>query len=197
MTNQQAFELINAGPGLVGLKLGVAAGLASWTACLVPLLLGWAWWRGDAASRRELLQMVLAVLFALAAGAVVAALWPQPGPPVLHLGRQYLSGADSASLPSQHVVLFWSLGLAALASRRHALLGFPMLALGLIVGWCRVYLGVQFPLDVLAAFAPALLGVLAARALRRPLAGASARLLDAYDRVEKVSRTGPHASHRD
>ena len=197
MTNQHVFELINAGPGLAGLKLSVAVGLASWMVCLVPLLLGWAWWRGDTTSRRELLQMLLAVLLALAAGGIVAAIWPQPRPHALHLGRQYLSHADDASLPSQHVVLFWSLGLAALASRRHALLGFPMLAAGLVVGWCRVYLGVQFPLDVLAAFALALLGVFAARALRPAVLGASARLIGAYDRLEKAARTRPRARHRD
>lgn len=188
MTNVHVFELINAGPGLAGLRLFEATALAQWAPWWAAAALGVAWVRGCSAERGELLQMLLAVLLALATGQLVSLIWPQPRPFALHLGYQHLVHEADAGLPSGHVTALWSLGLAALASRRHALLGFPMLALGLVVGWCRVYLGVNFPLDVLAAMPVALLGVVLAQLLSGRVLRASTAILSAYDRLERAVR---------
>lgn len=182
MTNVQAFELLNAGPGLAGPRLFEATLLASWAVWLVPLYLAISWQRSRDEGRRELVVMLVAAVLALLLAHAVALLWPRPGPQALHLGRQYL---NAAGLPSDVVTLFWAFGLAALASRRHALAGFPFLALGLGAGWCRVYLGVLFPSDVLAAMPMALAGVLAAWLLRRPLRRLGEPALRAYHRLEQ------------
>lgn len=180
MDNTHLFELLNAGPGLAPTKLLLAVLLAKWLVVAVPLVLAWAWVCGSLSARAELLEILLAVMLALAVAQIVALAWPQPRPFRLHLGTQYLAHADDPGLPSDHVLVFWSLACSAFFTRSFAPWGFPLLAVGLIVGWSRVYLGVHFPYDILAALPVALAGALAAHGLRRRAAAGFTRLLD-YD----------------
>lgn len=182
MNNLHLFELINAPPGLGPIPLGLATALARWLIYLIPLTLAIAWVRGDRSARRELLHIVLAVVMALSLAQIVAHLWPQPRPFALHAGTQYLAHDNDPGLPSDHVTVFWSVALAALASRQFALWSFPLLTLGLLVGWSRVYLGVHFPFDIAAALPVALAGTLVSLALRGPLRLAFERVLSLYDR---------------
>lgn len=181
MDNLHLFSLINAGPGLETMQLGIAVALAEWLIYLVPAGMAIAWVRGDHVSRRELLQLLLAAAIALGVAQIVAHIWPQPRPFALHLGTQYLGHSNDPGLPSDHVTVFWSLALASMGTRRFAVWGFPLLAAGLVVGWSRVYLGVHFPFDVLAALPVAGLGAVAARLLQVPLMPIMARVLYLYD----------------
>jgi undecaprenyl-diphosphatase len=188
MDNRHLFELINASPGMGHLHLVLATALAEWVIYLVPLVMTVAWVRGDHASRRELLEMLLSALMALTVAQVVTHVWPQPRPFQLHLGTQYLQHGTDPGMPSDHVTVFWSLAFAALLSRQREAWGFPLLAIGLAVGWSRVYLGVHFPYDVLGALPVALAGVALAHAAGRPLLPAVARILYFYDRVATLLR---------
>jgi undecaprenyl-diphosphatase len=183
MDNLHLFELINASPGLSPLRLALATALAEWVIYLVPL--GWAlaWLVGDRATRRELLQMLLVLLLALFTAQLVAHAWPQPRPFALHVGTQYLAHANDPGLPSEHVTVFWSLALAALATRQFAVWAFPLLAVGLLVGVSRVYLGIHFPYDILAAAPDALLAAAIGLALRKPLSPIVSRIVVLYDRA--------------
>ena len=189
MTNLHLFELINAAPGLGHGHLALAIALADWTIYLVPVAMTLAWVRGDELARRELLQMLLSTLIALWIAQVITHLWPQPRPFALHLGTQYLAHANDPGLPSDHVTVFWSLALAAFGTRRFAVWGLPLLTLGLLVGWSRVYLGVHFPFDVLAAFPVATAGAAAAHALRMSARPTFTWILDLYHRVETHAST--------
>lgn len=185
MNNLQLFELINAAPGLGRVPLALAIGLATWVIYLVPLTMTIAWVRGDDAARRELLQLLLAVAIALCVSRAVSSLWPHPRPFALHYGMQYLAHADNPGLPSHHVTVFWSLALAALGTRRFSMWALPLLAVGLLVGWSRVFLGIHFPFDVLAALPVGLAGAAIGLALRKPALPAFARILATYSRAEK------------
>jgi undecaprenyl-diphosphatase len=186
MDNLHLFELINAPPGLGPLRFVLATALAEWVIYLVPL--GWAvaWLAGDRATRGELLHMLLVVLLALLAAAFVAHAWPQPRPSALHMGTQYIAHADAPGLPSEHVAVFWSLALAALATRRFAVWAFPLLAAGLLVGLSRVYLRIHFPYDILAAAPDALLAAAIGLVLRKPLSPVVSRMLVLYDRATRL-----------
>jgi len=181
MDNLHLFELINAAPGLGLVRLGVATALAQWLIYLVPIAMTIAWVRGDMVARAELLQMLLAALIALGLAQIVVHVWPQPRPFALHLGTQYLPHGNDPGLPSDHVTVFWSLAFSALTSRRYAVWGLPLMAIGLVVGWARVYLGVHFPFDIIAALPVALAGAVIAHGLRRPLSPAAAKVLHLYD----------------
>jgi len=166
MGNLHLFELINAGLRPSPLSLGLALALARWLALLPAAGLMWAWVRGDDGSRLELLQMLLAALLSLVLAQGIAYLWPQPRPFALHLGQQLLAHADEPGMPGDQVTLLWSLAWAALGTSRFAVWSYLLFAAGLAVGWSRVFLGVQFPYDVLAAMPVALAGTVASWALR-------------------------------
>lgn len=183
LDNQHLFELINAPARLGPVPLMLATALAEWLICLIPVAMAIAWVHGTQGARAELLLMLLGVLLALAVGQVVAFAWPQPRPFELHLGHQYLPHRADPGLPSDHVTVIWSVALAALVSVHYATWGFPLLALGLAVGWSRVYLGVHFPYDVAAALPVAFIGVAIARIAHQPLLPVVARILHSYDRL--------------
>ena len=183
---QHLFELLNAGPGLTGLRLAFATALAEYLIYAIPISFIAAWLRGSAVDRRDLLRMFYACVLALALAQLMAWFFPERRPFVLHLGQQYIDHVDDAGMPSDHVTVFWSLALAAFGTARYAALGFPLLALGLAVGWSRIYLGVHFPLDILAALPVATLGAALAGTLDRPAdAVLSTPLVDFYSRIER------------
>ncbi len=159
LDDHHLFELINAAPDLHGLRLTLATALAQYLIFLLPAGMAFAWLRGSRDDRYALLRALYACLMALALAQLIGWMWPQPRPFALHLGNQFIPHANDAGLPSDHVTIFWTLGLAALATRQFATWGFPLLAAGLAVGWSRVYLGVHFPLDVLAALPVAALAL--------------------------------------
>lgn len=181
MTNRHLFELLNAGPGADHLHVALALFLAQWAVCVVPIAMTIAWFRASGSTRRELMRAFAAVMVSLAVAQMVVHLWPQPRPFALHLGTQYLAHGADPGFPSDHVTVLWTLALYALTSGRFGMLGAPLLALGLVVGWSRVYLGVHFPYDILGAFPVALCGVLVVRALRKVLQPVETAFLDFYD----------------
>lgn len=195
MNNVHLFQLINAPTGLGPLRLAWTTMFAEWAIYLLPLAGLFAWLRGPRAARIELLQLASTVLLALAVAQIVALGWPQPRPFMLHLGNQYLTHAPDPGLPSDHAVVIWALGLAALRTERFALWGLPLLALGLVVGWSRVYLGVHFPLDIAAALPVAGIATLMTVAYRGPLRRALGWLMKRHDRAAQWLRSRSSPVH--
>lgn len=182
MSNLYLFQLINAPPGLSYQQLLLATLMARWLIVLAPIAMAVAWVRADQAARLDLLQILLAAGLALVLAEAITFVWPQPRPFALHVGTQYLEPSQRPGLPSDHVTLFWSLALATLRTRKFALWGFPLLAVGLLVGWSRIYLGLHFPLDIAAALPVAWAGTMLAGALRKPLTPTCTRMLMLHDR---------------
>lgn len=194
LSNAHLFELFNAGPQPAPLTLAFARFCAQWLILALPVVGGVLWFRGSQRTRLDLLHIALSVLLALGLAQLVGMAWPSPRPFAMHMGSQYLAHVDDSGLPSDHVTLIWTVALATLASARGSWLVFPLLTVGLVVGWARVYLGVHFPLDIAAALPVAALGAAAAWGLRGRLGKRMVGLLNRYDACESAAL---HFLHRD
>ncbi|MCX4763181.1 phosphatase PAP2 family protein [Streptomyces sp. NBC_01275] len=125
------------------------------------LLIVWCWWtvRRRPSGAEEAASSVAALVWApLAAGVAVLVNVPirgfveRPRPFLDHQGLDVLvSGKTDYSFVSDHATLTMAMAVALfVAHRRFGLVG---LGIALLEGFCRVYMGVHYPTDVVGGFA--------------------------------------------
>ncbi len=125
----------------------------------VPLLLTVLWLVGGSHRRNAALLALVIAMVGLGANQLIGMAWYQPRPFVLGLGHTWSTHAPDASFPSDHLTLFTSIGLGLLFGRR-GWIGAATLAVGLLVGWARVYVGLHFPLDMAGSLVVAMASTL-------------------------------------
>ncbi|MFE1752127.1 phosphatase PAP2 family protein [Streptomyces anandii] len=123
------------------------------------LLVVWCWWSVRRRGGENAASSVAALVWApLAAGLAVLVNVPirgfvrRPRPFLDHQGLDVLvSGKTDFSFVSDHATITMAMGVALfVANRRFGLVG---IALALLEGFCRVYMGVHYPTDVVGGFA--------------------------------------------
>ncbi|MEV7322552.1 phosphatase PAP2 family protein [Streptomyces sp. NPDC093970] len=154
------------------------------------LLVVWCWWsvrrRGDEGTAGTLAALVWAPLAAATAVLVnvpIRGFVERPRPFLTHQGLDVLvSGKTDYSFVSDHATITMALGVGLfVANRRFGLAG---IGLALAEGFCRVYMGVHYPTDVVGGFALGTAVVL----LLSPLA--TALLTPVMKAVESSPRVG-------
>ncbi|MFI9801916.1 phosphatase PAP2 family protein [Streptomyces sp. NPDC052302] len=119
----------------------------------------WCWWTVRRRGAEDAASLVAALVWApLAAGIAVLVNVPirgfveRPRPFNDHQGLEVLvSGKTDYSFVSDHATIAMALGVALfVANRRFGLVG---IGLALLEGFCRVYMGVHYPTDVVGGFA--------------------------------------------
>ncbi|MEU2712560.1 phosphatase PAP2 family protein [Streptomyces sp. NPDC007205] len=154
------------------------------------LLVLWCWWSVRRRGAEDAASSVAALVWApLAAGIAVLVNVPirgfveRPRPFVQHQGLDVLvSGKTDFSFVSDHATITMALGVGLfVANRRFGIAG---IGLALLEGFCRVYMGVHYPTDVVGGFA---LGT-AVALLLSPLA--MALLTPLMRAVERSPRVG-------
>lgn len=154
------------------------------------LLVVWCWWsvrrRGaeDAASSvAALVWAPLAAAIAVLVNVPIRGFVERPRPFNDHQGLEVLvSGKTDYSFVSDHATIAMALGVGLfVANRKFGLLG---IGLALLEGFCRVYMGVHYPTDVVGGFA---LGT-AVALLLSPLA--MALLTPVMSAIERSPRGG-------
>ena len=154
------------------------------------LLVLWCWWsvrrRGDedaASSVAALVWAPLAAGLAVLVNVPIRGFVQRPRPFVDHQGLDVLvSGKTDFSFVSDHATITMALGVGLfVANRRFGIVG---IGLALLEGFCRVYMGVHYPTDVVGGFALGTAVVL----LLSPLA--TALLTPLMKAVERSPRAG-------
>ncbi|MGW7253004.1 phosphatase PAP2 family protein [Streptomyces sp. NPDC054834] len=156
------------------------------------LVVLWCWWsvRRRSADADEAAASVAGLVWApLAAGIAVLVNVPirgfveRPRPFVDHQGLDVLvSGKNDYSFVSDHATLTMAMAVGLfVANRRFGVVG---IGLALFEGFCRVYMGVHYPTDVVGGFA---LGTAVALLLSPP---AMALLTPVMKAVERSPRVG-------
>ncbi|MFE8947709.1 phosphatase PAP2 family protein [Streptomyces sp. NPDC007856] len=154
------------------------------------LLVLWCWWSVRRRGAEDAASTVAGLVWApLAAGIAVLVNVPirgfveRPRPFVAHQGLDVLvSGKTDFSFVSDHATITMALGVGLfVANRRFGIAG---IGLALLEGFCRVYMGVHYPTDVVGGFA---LGTAVALLLSPP---AMALLTPLMRAVERSPRAG-------
>jgi len=151
--NLYLFALINSSPGLDGWRLHGAVFAAEWVIMILPLGLVLMWMGGDTAQREAAVRAFLAAVVALTLNKMIGLAWFHPRPFMAEVGQTFMFHAPDSSFPSDHGTSMFSVALAlAFGPLREARrFGIALLALGVVVAWARVFLGVHWPLDMAGA----------------------------------------------
>ncbi|RTD98700.1 phosphatase PAP2 family protein [Variovorax atrisoli] len=175
------FGLINAGPSAAAWSLAFAEFCSDLLPAMLTLAIGFS----ALFSRRwryALFTVLLSVLAAWIVVTVIRALAPIPRPAFYGLGIQWVPQGVRPGFPSMHAAGTFAAAFAlwCLPSR------VPMLAalvVAALVAWSRVYLGLHFPSDIVAAtMLGALVAIVVERGISRPLSQAASGALVARRR---------------
>ncbi|QNK65274.1 phosphatase PAP2 family protein [Variovorax sp. PAMC26660] len=147
--NLALFQWITAGSQPTPWVLAVARSFALWGSWLCAGLIVVALWRHRADRAYLCVVAAVAGLTSLLSHAIAVSL-NVARPFVQGLAPAYIEHARSGSLPSTHAAVMFMLALAFLLRPNLRRLGVPLLALAAATGWARVYVGVHFPLDIVA-----------------------------------------------
>ena len=176
LDNLVLFELMTAGSHASAVTLALASLLTRMAVWSLPVAAALAWLHGDRRLRVDLLCVLLSVAVAYAVILVIRTSVCVPGLAVASMTAFSECWMGPGS-PNAQVAVWWSVALALLPFGRLAWVSFPLLTVGLGVGWSLVYLGRAFPLDVLSAFPAAATGALVTWALRAVVRPACHRLV--------------------
>ncbi|QTD99424.1 phosphatase PAP2 family protein [Streptomyces cyanogenus] len=163
------------------------------------LLILWCWWSVRRRGGEDAAPSVAALVWApLAAGLAVLVNVPirgfveRPRPFVDHQGLDVLVGGKTDfSFVSDHATITMALGVGLfVANRRFGLAG---IGLALLEGFCRVYMGVHYPTDVIGGFALGTAVVLLLSPLAMALLTPLMRAVERSPRAGRLVRRRPAA----
>jgi undecaprenyl-diphosphatase len=199
--NNHVFLLINAAAGASPAVVSVAEFVASRLIDLIPVLLVVLWVWGKPARRTDLVASSIAAALALGANQLVGLFWYEPRPFMIGLGHTLMAHVPENSFPSDHTTFILTVGFALVVTRAARTWGTVVTVLGVLVAWARIYLGLHFPLDMLAsALIAGLFGAVAAllvAPVRRWLMPVADRTYEvALDALRLPSRFFPRRQNR-
>ncbi len=167
--NTHLFLLLNAAAQPGPAALFAAETLASGPVLLAPVLLACLWIWGRADRRPTLLAVAAGLFLGQALNVLLGFAWYEPRPFMAGVGRTWLAHVADNGFPSDHATLAWSLGLGLILTGASWFWGLAACVAGIAAGWARVYLGVHFPVDVLASVPVGFAAGTAARLALRPV----------------------------
>jgi len=149
--NQPLFLLLNAPAHPGAWLVRSVAALADSPVIAAPSLLVALWIWGMPARRGALLAAAGALLVGQGFNQALGLLWFEPRPFMIPVGRTLMAHTADNGFPSDHATLVWTLGAALLLTRAAPRWGAAVCLYGGAVAWSRVWLGIHFPIDMLAS----------------------------------------------
>jgi membrane-associated phospholipid phosphatase len=149
--NTSLFQWMAAGhsprPQLLWLASLIAVG-SSW---LCVAVMGWMAWRHPAQRAYVVATVATAAAATLLAHAMAGAI-DMPRPFVAGLSPSYINHAARGSLPSAHATVMFTMALIFCMRPALRVAGLALLAIAIVTGWARIYVGVHYPFDVATGF---------------------------------------------
>lgn len=161
------FLHLNAGADPSAAVVWLAIFAAKLVVLIIPLYIAALWITGRQQHRLTAMMLVLGLVIALTLSHVIGLIAFRPRPFMIGLGHALIDHRPNASFPSNHGLIF-AVSAAVLFLRGYRA-AWLVAALGILVAWSRIYLGVHYPLDMIGA---AIIAV--------PVALASRLLIDRY-----------------
>jgi len=149
--DRSLFLWLNAPDNPADATVAIAVFLGEYLIWLLPGLLVAGWLFGSREVREAMLVATASACFGLLVTQLVRMGWPQPRPFMLGLGHQLIRHAPAPSCPSNHLTLWWSVSCSLLLQRGPRRRWILLVLAGLAVAWARIYAGIHFPSDMLAA----------------------------------------------
>lgn len=148
------FEIINAPANPSNLNIAFAIFCAQYLIYL-PILVTAFCWLKKTESREVISKMILIIIVTLLMTMILRSLITSPRPFDVLVGNNFMPHVASNSFPSKHAAFIFSVAFSLLYNQKkppiQKVLFVSCLCIALLVGWARVYLGVHWPLDILAA----------------------------------------------
>ncbi|MEJ7685594.1 MAG: phosphatase PAP2 family protein [Variovorax sp.] len=161
--NIELFQALAAGYAPHPLLLWLASGLAENASWLCVALMGCAAWRRPSQRACIFGALIAAALASVLAHALAEAI-AMPRPFAIGLSPSYIPHGARGALPSAHASVMFTIGLVFCLRTALRDVGIGIIAIGVVTGWARIYIGVHFPLDIAAGLLLAI-GVAAAYGL--------------------------------
>ena len=149
--NLSLFQWMAAGQSPNAQILWIASLTAQYASWLCALLVAWTAWRHPA-QRTYVLGMLVAAAVASVLAHMLSKAINLPRPFVAGLSPSYIEHGARGSLPSAHATVMFTVALICCLRPAIRRVGIALFLIALVTGWARIYVGVHFPLDVLAGF---------------------------------------------
>ncbi|MEJ8856650.1 phosphatase PAP2 family protein [Variovorax robiniae] len=149
LLNQQLFLWIGGGFSPNAELLWLAMQLAVGTSWVMAGTIAVAAWRRRA-DRYYILAACLLTMLAGTLSQEIADVLEHPRPFMLGLSPPWIAHGYRGSLPSTHASVMFTAAMCFMYRPRLRGIGWILAGLALLTGWARVYVGVHFPLDVVA-----------------------------------------------
>lgn len=154
--NTQLFLLLNAAPNTPKWMITIATACAEYL-IYVPLVAMIFCWFKKPNTRELIIKIVVTVFTALVITAILRLFITSPRPFDLAIGTNFLPHSSSNSFPSKHATFIFAITFTLFYYTKNQIsqkmICISSLAIAILVSWSRIYLGVHWPLDILAGTA--------------------------------------------
>lgn len=158
--DNQLFLLLNADASPNAAVAWLAIFITRFLVLVIPVYLVGLWVVGGGRNRLTAIALTLALVIAILMSFVIGLVYFHPRPFMAGLGTALVEHRPNSSFPSNHALVFATCAAVLFFLRRRAM-AWVAVALGVLVGWSRIYVGVHYPLDMVGSIVVAVLAAMA------------------------------------